>query len=192
MAPLNYAIKSDENTTPLGKGINFSEIFKLPSKVTAYKVRSFYDAVCPVKDEIDECLLGGGMTPSLGEVVKILKDSKLEYEFKAINKVKAVLAKNRKIPFDSNKIDGFLEKLEVIKKIAKQQADTLSNVSSTLSAYGNNPKSLIQTPANEANDQLKKVIISLYAFSDSSSSLNGLYEIQYSEKGVLRLIKVPL
>jgi hypothetical protein len=135
-----------------------------------------------------------GSSKSLEEMVLPIletKSTKFSYEIKSIKQVISVLKANEKIdyaPFDPDKL---LTDVEKRRKIAKQQADILKNITTTLSVYSNNgaeEPSLILLAKN-ANAQLKPVMKSLLGFSLRSSSVNGLYEIGYTN-GRINLKKV--
>lgn len=119
--------------------------------------------------------------------------SKLSYEIDLVNQSIAILQKNQTIDYQPLDPDALLNAVEEKRKLSKRQAEILKNVSATLDVYASNDAEdagLILI-AKSSNDELKSVIKSLLAFSLRSSSVNGLYEIQYLN-GRLSLRKVVL
>lgn len=144
-----------------------------------YNVKVFMEAVAVIKNE----------------VLPILKKaaSNLSYEIETTSKVASILEQNTKINFEPDNPDALLQAVEVRRKLARTQVEILSNVSSTLAIYAENKaeKPEIILIAKNANEKLNFVMMSLSKFSVRSSSVDGLYEINYIN-GRVNLRKVTL
>lgn len=142
-----------------------------------YKVDSFVKSVAILKGEVLPILANGA--------------SNFEYEIQLINEVVSFLESSSMIDYDPLKPDDFINEIEKRRKPAKQQANILKNVSTTLTIYENNgaEKPALILIAKSANDGIKPVIKMLNNFSLRNASIAGLYEISYIN-GKLNLSKV--
>lgn len=131
-------------------------------------------------------LLNNKVIPPLNADAKTFKT-----EIETLKNVLNTLQTNINIDYQPLDPDALLLSVEKRRKLAKKLTTQLKNVSSTLSFYAENKveKPILALPAKISNTSLSDVIKKLIAFSLRSSSVTGLYEIDYIN-GQLNLHKV--
>lgn len=107
----------------------------------------------------------------------------------SLNTIKA----NVKVGYRKLKPAVFLKTVEERRTLAKAVTVDLNNVSASLSVYADNAAKApnLVLPAKRTNTKLDKAVTLLSAFSLRSSSVTGLYEINYIN-GRLQLNKIVL
>lgn len=144
-----------------------------------YKVKSFIDSA--------EILTN--------DVIKTLKkeNNDFKHQISSLKKVLTTIKNNTEVDYRTLNPDVLLKEVEKRRKLAKVLTTDLNNVSSSLAIYANNEadKPDLVLVAKEANTKLANAIKLLSAFSLRSSSVTGLYEINYIN-GRLQLNKVVL
>lgn len=155
---------------------NKGDKVKLP---TSYTVNAFENSYKTIKNKV---LL------SLNDNKKIFKD-----EINTLTAVHKILKNKTTIKYEPLKPDALLSAVEERRKISRKLAIKLKNVSSTLDIYeSSKPKEgNVILLAKNANVPLKNVIKEILGFSLRSSSVTGLYEIDFIS-GKLNLRKVVL
>lgn len=97
------------------------------------------------------------------------------------------------ITYDTQKPDDLISKLEEYRKLSEKFVDELSGVKAALEIYSSNPKIYPRdfNYALNAKTSLEEPIKKLKRFSSRSSSLVGLYEIEFIS-GKITLRKVTM
>jgi hypothetical protein len=144
-----------------------------------YDVVIVIDAIKELTDNVIGTL---SSSPTTGVYVR---------ELSILNKQVTELSKLSSIKYSSGKPDDLISQLEEYRKLSGKVINELSGVSSTLAIYADNPKIYPNDFkfALDAKKKLADVIKKLRGFSSRSSSVVGLYEIEFIN-GNLKLRKV--
>lgn len=144
-----------------------------------YKVKSFVDSAVILETY----------------VIKTLKKEATDFKHQitSLKDVLTTIQRNTEVDYKTLNPDVLLKEVEKRRKLAKVLVTDLNNVSSSLAIYANNEakKPNLVLVAKKANTKLAKAVKLLSAFSLRSSSVTGLYEINYIN-GRLQLNKVVL
>lgn len=147
-----------------------------------YDVVILVEAIAAIRDEV------------VGELGKAANNgARYQTEIETLNKQVDELASMGTIEYPVNNPDKLIAGIEEYRKRTVKVINELSSVKTVLNIYAENPKLYPDDFkfALDARDKLTEVITSLRGFSSRSSSIVGLYEIQFID-GKLQLRKVSL